>query len=268
MNKKSIENDALSKEKTEEFLLSETHKINLIVLDKTDSTNIVAKNLIRENPEEIFAVLAKQQTNGRGRLSKSFFSPENTGIYLSIAVPFKNEGEPFSLITVRAAVAVCLVIEKLTFKKPQIKWVNDIYLNSKKICGILAESVINPDSGEYFAAVIGVGLNFKEPSNGFPKEISEIAGALFNEETPTVSINQMAAGLICGLISPDDKTSCFLDEYRKRCFVIGKNIEYTENNNKYCAEAIGIDNSGCLVVKDSHGNKKILNSGEISIRTV
>ena len=130
--------------------------LDLFLYPVIDSTNDEAKRLIKSGTTPPFLVAANEQTHGRGRQGKSFYSPADTGIYMSLVLSF-SDGESISKITVIASVAVCKAIEKLTGLKPEIKWVNDVYLNGKKICGILCESVIG--GTDLTPVIIGVGLN-------------------------------------------------------------------------------------------------------------
>ena len=132
-------------------------------------------------------LVAESQTAGRGRLGRSFHSPVGTGLYMSILLRPTFSAERALFITTAAAVAVCRAIEQETGLKPQIKWVNDIYLHEKKICGILTESSINFETKGLKWAVLGIGLNLSEPEGGFPEEIRSVAGALFAESCARVS---------------------------------------------------------------------------------
>ena len=138
----------------------------LTCLDVTDSTNLRLKEMCRSGDRQVQLLCADSQTAGRGRLGRSFLSPENTGIYMSLLLPLPEDDLP---LTVRAAAAVCRAVEEVTGQRLLIKWVNDLFLDGKKVCGILAEGVEN-------MAVLGIGLNVRMPERGFPDV--PIAGAL------------------------------------------------------------------------------------------
>lgn len=138
------------------------------------------------------------------------------------------------LVTTATAVAVCLAIEKLTAKKPQIKWVNDIYLDGTKICGILTEAVSDFESGKIETLIVGIGLNVKEPLTGFPAELDTIAGSLMSsKETENINRNRLIAEIanqFDGIYQTIEERS-FLADYKKRCFVMGKKL-LLKNVNK------------------------------------
>ena len=132
-------------------------------------------------------VIANEQTAGRGRLSRSFFSPKDTGIYMSLLLRPKNYSAKQAVrITTMAAVAMCEAIETVSDEKAEIKWVNDIFVRGEKVCGILTEGSFNLESGLLDYAVLGIGINIYQPKDGFPNELSSIAGAVFSEKQSTV----------------------------------------------------------------------------------
>lgn len=173
-----------------------------------------------------------------------------------------------TLITTAAAVAVCQAIETLTGKKPQIKWVNDIFLDGRKVCGILTEGIMDMESRTIGTIILGIGLNFREPETDFPDEIQSIAGTLFDKKNAAVTRNQMVAEILNRfyLLYPDLVKRSYLDEYRKRCFVLGEQVTFPQGNETIEAKAIAIDNDGGLVVALPNGETKILTFGEISIK--
>lgn len=154
----------------------------LYKFDEITSTQDKLKALYHEG-EACFgdAVLAKKQTRGRGRHGRSFFSPDKTGIYLSLLLPYEDT----QLLTIAAGVAVFESIEKTTGIKADIKWINDLYVRGKKVAGILAEAITN-EEGVLSAVILGVGINVAYPSGDFPQEIKESAGALLSESEPNM----------------------------------------------------------------------------------
>lgn len=226
-------------------------------LQTVDSTNTYAKKMANQFHKELLIVAAQNQTMGRGRLGRSFFSSEN-GIYFSMLIKVPNLYQSVPFITTAAAVSVCKVIREISGKDARIKWVNDIYLGNKKICGILSE--IADDNH----AVVGVGINFYNAP--FPCELETIAASLFEEESP-VSKNYVIAEIaneFIKLIHALPKTS-FLEDYRKLSMVIGKDITYYENGEGVDGKALDIDPSGGLIVLT--GSEKVtLNTGEITVR--
>ena len=233
--------------------------MDIHVLKETGSTNNECKRLIAGGANGYCLVVAERQTAGKGRLGRSFFSPEGS-IYMSLAFPVDTDISDAVKLTTAASVAVVKAIEALTDHKPLIKWVNDVYLGGKKICGILTEGVTDMESGRVGHMVIGIGLNCgTEP---FPEELRDIAG----------SIDRRGVSR-CAFIAAITKelTACvegaqFMDFYRSRSFVLGKDINYIRNGVVTPAVALAIDDSGALIVRTADGGEQRLNTGEISVR--
>ena len=207
---------------------------------------------------------ADNQTGGRGTRGRSFFCYDG-GLYLSLFMTPKKE--IFDAATAYAGVAVCLAIEKLTDKKPCIKWVNDIYRGGKKICGILCESVDLKDRKK--GIIIGVGLNIVPPAGGFPPEIEKKAGAVFSNDgaRPTSDIkNLMCAEIVNQIYSLCEKSrDQVLFEYRSRLFIKGREITFCQNGQTFRATAENADDRFRLVVSFPSGQKKTLQSGEVTL---
>ena len=170
------------------------------------------------------------------------------------------------LITTAAAVAVCLAIDKFTIHEPKIKWVNDIYINDKKVCGILTEAVTDIENGTISNVIVGIGLNVK--TELFPTELKEIAGSIFTSTENNCIRNQLSAEIINNILTMcgnlEDRT--FLEIYKEKSMIIGEKIKYLKNNQWFEGYAHDIDEFGGLVVFHDDGHKEILHSGEISVR--
>ncbi|MCR5208484.1 MAG: biotin--[acetyl-CoA-carboxylase] ligase [Eubacterium sp.] len=231
--------------------------INVVYYPVTDSTNTQAKRLVSECEEDALLVVADAQTEGRGRLGRSFYSPESTGIYMSLAIKCKKPLGDYLKVTAAAAVAVCRAIEELTNLEPFIKWVNDIYVGGKKVCGILCESVTD---GRSSAVIIGIGINVNTVR--FPEDLKN-AGSL-KVELDRAKLAAKIAALTLELTDKDGGE--YLDYYRSRSFVTGKKITVIKNGSERSAEAVGIDGSFGLTVRYDGEKEETLNSGEISIR--
>ena len=242
----------------------------IIKYDTIDSTSNLAKTIATGVNSHGTIITANHQTAGRGRFGRSFFSPAGHGIYMSLILhSSKIQLANPVMATVFAAVAVCKAIEKVcthTAKKLQIKWVNDIFYNNKKICGILTEPVFDAKTGNIDSIVIGIGINFSTPQDGMPKDIENIAGAIFFDQKPTITkedlINEVAYEImkICNSNIPP-----FLDEYKSKVFVIGKKITVIDAGQRYEAIALDIDQDARLVVEKSTGEIIAISSGEVSI---
>lgn len=246
----------ISKSKITGCLPEKYKNISISVFEAVDSTNRVAKESVGELPH---LVVADSQTAGRGRLGRSFYSPAGTGIYMSLAVGGFPSFADGVFTTSAAAVAVTDAILSLTGINTGIKWVNDIYLDGKKICGILAESVVRESD---VTIVIGIGLNLT--TKDFPGELTNIAGSLSSDVPKELFVAEIVKNLLEFCQNPDDGT--FMDRYRSRSIVIGKEINYFHAGEQKSATAVDIDNSGGLIIRDSSGIETTLSSGEITIR--
>ena len=184
--------------------------ISFKVFEELDSTILECKRLCAATPNlynsdetlteqgkklNFHVVLAEKQTAGRGRLGRTFYSPAKNGIYFSmIYIPEHSVIQPAKM-TATAAVAVCNAIKKVFNLETKIKWVNDIFFNGKKICGILTEGITNFETGKIEAAIIGIGINISQPDSGFPKEIADVAGSLLKNPPESIKRNELAAQL-------------------------------------------------------------------------
>ena len=245
----------ISASKIAGFLPDKYNNLSITLFDSIDSTNRIAKEEAGSALPRL--VVADSQTAGRGRLGRSFFSPSGTGIYMSVAIGGFPALSDAVFTTSAAAVAVTDAILTLTGKETGIKWVNDVYFDGKKICGILAESVF---SGENVVVVVGIGLNLSTAD--FPAEISGVAGSLGT----SISREQFIAEITKNLLDLCESPGTFMEKCRARSIVLGKEINYFYGNEKKSAFAVDIDEKGGLVVRNSSGNLTTLSSGEITVR--
>jgi len=253
------ESDVLTAEGIRAALPPALRDMDIRVLPETGSTNNEAKRLIAGGISGYTLVAAEKQTAGKGRLGRSFFSPEGS-IYMSLAFRTDAEIADAVKLTTAASVAVVKTVEALTDCRPGIKWVNDVYLDGKKICGILTEGVTDIESGRVRHIVIGIGLNCgKEP---FPEELRDIAGSI---DRAGVSRSRFIAGIAAELIACIEGAD-FLEFYRSRSLVLGKEINYIQNGVATPATALAITDSGALHVRRADGTEAVLNTGEISVR--
>ncbi len=224
-----------------------------------DSTNSEARRRIEEGISLPAVFIAKEQSMGRGRRGRSFFS--KGGLYMSLAVDTSEKNTV--LLTSAAAVAVAEAIEETIGISVGIKWVNDLYLSGKKICGILCEAVADKESGKTIAVIIGIGVNLNVTE--FPEELKSTAGGIIS---PDISPKALAKAITEKMLSVLDIPSDIIEKYKKRSIVLGKNISYEKNGIIYPAKALDIDPAGGLVVQNDDGTKTLLNSGEITLRIV
>lgn len=229
------------------------------------STNDRAKVLASEGKRNI-CVIADRQTGGRGRMGRSFFSPPGCGLYLSAVFSPNIRGEDSALLTTYAAVAVWECIRALTGVTPSVKWVNDIYLNGKKICGILAEGKIDYVTGLFEYAVLGIGINVKKTP--FPEELACIASDLETETGVSVCREELTELLLQKLAGMEKafETRDFMRIYRENCFVLGRDIEVFRGNERFLAHALDVTDRGELLIRVGD-QTQILQSGECSLRS-
>lgn len=235
------------------------------------STNTVLKELAKNGEKTGYVLVAQEQTAGKGRLGRKFYSPIDTGIYLSVILRPQMTIEDSLFITTSAAVAVARAIENVSNNKvkPQIKWVNDVFIDGKKVCGILTEASVDFETGGLEYAVLGIGINTFPPKGGFPEEIDKVATAVFNDRNAEKNArNRLAAEVIKQLeLLPENYTSPeILEEYKQRSILIGKKVWAITKNEKNPCTVLDIDNRARLVVKFENGDIKALSTGEVSIR--
>lgn len=235
----------------------------------TASTNALMRERAAAGAPEGLVILANQQTRGRGRLGREFYSPPDTGLYMSLLLrPQEMEAAQAVQITTMAAVAACQAIETLTGKTAQIKWVNDILLGGRKVCGILTEGAFNLETGKPEEVVVGIGFNVYPPAGGFPEDIQETADSIFHIQADEGK-NRLAAAFLNRFfaIYQDPAHSDFAARYRDRSMVIGHPIRVITPTQVRHAYALDIDRDCRLVVRYEDGTVAQLSSAEVSIRT-
>ena len=265
------QSDLLSAEGIRPHVLPQLKDGDILVFETIDSTNLEAKRRAMAGGGHFTAVVADRQTLGRGRFGRSFFSPPGCGVYMSLLLkPTPRQLSDVTLLTTAAAVAVCRAIEALTPLRPQIKWVNDLYLDGKKLCGILTEAVTDLESGAVESVVIGLGLNFKQSETALPEEVAAVAGTLFGARPPAITRNRLIAEIMNQLFALWDtlSTRAFLADYRSRSMLLGQEIVFARGEEKYAATAEEIDDDGALVVRMPNGERLALRSGEVSVRPI
>ena len=247
--------------------LDKSDNRDIIVLDETDSTNNYAKELARKGAKNATAVIADFQTAGKGRMGRSFCSPHGTSIYLSIILRPETDMETSQLITSCAAVAAAQAIDKVCGTDVKIKWVNDLFLNGKKICGILTEASVNFESGQPEYAVVGIGINVKSIKNIFSQELINVATSIEDETGIVPSRAEIIAEILKNMdkLTKNLSDTAFMDEYRKRSFIIGRRVSVSKFDSEKNALAIGISDNAGLIVRYDDGTEETLNSGEARI---
>lgn len=240
------------------------HEINNIyILDKVDSTNKYLKELANNGENEISIAIAKEQTAGRGRLGRSFVSNSGKGIYMSILLRPTFGIELSKRITSLTATAVSEAIDEVTKLNTKIKWVNDIYVNDKKLAGILTEGHTNFESGKVDYIVVGIGVNLYKQI--FPDNLDNIITTIEDETNELFSINKIIECILNKLIYyyRNIEENIHITEYRKRSYVINKNVELNIHGIIQYGKVLDIDDEGELIVL-INDKKETIYSGEIT----
>ena len=211
-------------------------------------------------------VLAGHQSGGRGRLGRSFSSPEGKGIYLSLILRPNCPADRLMHLTCAVAVATCDAIEAATGIRPGIKWINDLILGKKKLGGILTELCVEQGIVQY--AVIGIGINCSQKTADFPEEIRDIAVSLEGFTGKPVNQVKLIGSLASHLYEMNScLLSCdFMASYRKDCVTLGQEISIVRGEEISHGKAMDLDRQCGLIVQYPDGSTGVVNSGEVSIR--
>lgn len=242
-------------------------EVYLKLYQETDSTNRAAKQAaIAGEAGHGSVILACGQSCGRGRRGRSFYSPSQAGLYLSVILQPQGNLRESLLLTTEAAVAVYKAVRKITGIELDIKWVNDLYYKGKKVCGILTEAITDFESGEIQYAVVGIGLNLYEEEGGYPPELRGIAGGLYRNqrEAEGVNRNRLAAEIVNCLLD-ETRELKLLPEYLDRNMIPGHRIQILDGQQSRSAYAVAICQDGRLKVREEDGSETLLAYGEVSV---
>ena len=222
-----------------------------------------------ENAPHGTILIAGQQTGGRGRLGRSFYSPADAGIYMSVLLRPNCAPTELMHLTCAAAGAACDAVEAAAGIRPGIKWTNDLVFGKRKLAGILTELGLDA-KGNVSYAIIGIGINCCQQISDFPMELRNMAGSLSIATGKAVSRAQVAAALITQLERMDRQLltgkAAMLEQYRRDCVTLGQEISVLRGEDVRHGTALDIDDSGALVVRFDDGCTKAVSSGEVSIR--
>ncbi|HIZ54784.1 MAG TPA: biotin--[acetyl-CoA-carboxylase] ligase [Firmicutes bacterium] len=260
--------DILSVQGIRKYLNPVCSTTELDVRLTVESTNALLREKAAADAPDGYTIIANAQTAGRGRLGRSFYSPSDTGIYMSLLLrPATLQPSQAVKLTTMAAVAACEAIEGLSEEKAWIKWVNDIYMNGKKVSGILTEGSLSLENGSMDYIILGIGFNLYPPKDGFPEELNPIAGAIFRE-CHDDGKNRLVAGFLNRFMAyyMAEGNADFADKYRERSFVIGKRVNVLFPGGSQKAVALDVDENCRLIVQFEDGRIERLSFGEISIR--
>lgn len=232
------------------------------------STNTLLRQQAEAGAPEGTVLAATEQTAGKGRRDHSFFSPPDSGLYLSLLLRPELAAQEALALTTCAAAAVALAIEDCAGVDAQIKWVNDVFCRGKKVCGILTEAALDLETGGLQYAIVGIGVNLFPPEGGFPPELNE-AGAVFDSKPQGLeSRSQLAGSILNHFFSfyPNLAEKPFFGDYRKRSLVLGQPITILERGQTRPAVALDLEEDFSLRVREEDGTVRCLSSGEVSVR--
>lgn len=254
--------NALTKQGIEKYLAIDG--LDIRIYKEVKSTNDVAKALAADGAGEGVVVIAQQQSGGKGRLGRKFYSPSDSGVYMTIILRPSVEKTPY--LTVLAAVAVAEGIERAGGKPASIKWVNDVFADGKKCCGILTEAVADLETGGVEFAVVGMGVNVTTPDGGFAPEIKDVAAAACDGvEDGRNKVVAMVLNAYFEAYRSFDKAE-IAKRYKAKSFLTGREITVVKGNENLRAKAIEIDDDCRLVVEYGDGLRETLSAGEVSLK--
>lgn len=237
--------------------------------DTIDSTNTCAKNMAQEDAPHGTVLIAGAQTKGRGRMGRSFSSPADKGIYLSVILRPDVPAEHLMHLTCATAVAVCDAVEAVCGYRPGIKWINDLIAGGKKLGGILTELSVDP-GGKVRYAIIGIGINCHQVQADFPPDIRNTAISLQAVTGKPVCRYQLAAAMIRRLKEMDaqllTEQQALMSAYRKNCVTLGREVILLRDENQQTATALDIEDDGALLVLLPDGRQERICSGEARVR--
>ena len=234
----------------------------------TDSTNTRAKQLAKEGAPEGTVLIAGNQTAGRGRMGRTFQSPDGQGVYLSVIL--RPDCLPAELmhLTCAAGAAMVQAVEAACAITPQIKWINDLVVGQKKLGGILTEMSLADGKVDY--AVVGIGINCLQRAGDFPAEIADMATSLSIVCGKTVPPERLAAAMVEALWQMagtllTEKTQ-WMSRYKANCLTLGKEIQVIRGDTVLFGKALDMDENGGLLVQYTDGTTQVVASGEVSVR--
>ncbi len=236
----------------------------------TDSTNTQAKHMAASGAPNGTILIAEQQSGGRGRLGRQFFSPPGMGVYLSVILRPDCSPNQLMHLTCAAAVAACNAVEAAAGFRPDIKWTNDLVAGNRKLGGILTELSIDPKTRRVEYAVVGIGINCCQSEADFDPSIRSMACSIHSVTGRQVDRILLICELIKALYAMDEglltQREAILNRYREGCRTLGKEVSVVQGEQSRHAVALDIDPQGALIVRYADGSIQAVNSGEVSIR--
>ncbi len=261
------ESDVLDEKSIRAYLGGDYSDIDIHIHKVIDSTNTEVSRLSAAGAGEGTVVIASEQTAGKGRRGRSFYSPAESGIYMSMLLRPNLPMEQSVRITTAAASSVAKAIEEVTGAPTGIKWVNDIYVGGSKVCGILTEASFSIEDNSLDCIILGIGINLYQPEGDFPDDIKNVAGFICDNKSFSYK-NKLIASIIKNFRSyySEISTGSYMDAYRKRLLWMGEKINIISGDNMVPATLLGVDDECHLKVRYEDGREEAISSGEISIR--
>ena len=259
--------DVISEFSIKDFMHFYADEITVLAFKTVTSTNTIARDFARRGLTQYTAIVAEEQTEGRGTKGRRFFSPPDTGLYMSLILRPDGKATDTLYITTAAAAACAEAIESVFGVRAGIKWVNDIFVDGKKVCGILTEGSLDPDGRGIEYAVLGIGVNVFRPTEDFPEEIRNTAYWLTDEPLCNIR-SRLAAEILDRFIFYYKRLAekPFMKSYRKRMFLIGKEIEFSLGEENRIGVVTSLTDSLQLEVKLENGETLLLSSGDVRLK--
>ncbi len=237
--------------------------------DRIGSTNDLARDLAANSVPSGTVVLAGLQTNGHGRMGRSFSSPDGMGVYFSCILRPNCKPEQLMHLTCAAAVGAAQAVEAASGLRPGIKWTNDLVIGRKKLGGILTSLQIDPQTGLVSSAVIGIGINCLQKDADFPPEIRALATSL-SMHTERCDPAALAAALILEMQRIEQRLlsekAQIMASYKDLCITLGREVSWKEGACLHHGKAVDLDADGGLILEFPDGSRRTAAFGEVSIR--
>lgn len=241
----------------------------LEVYESVTSTNTMAKKRAQAGEQEGLVIIAEEQTKGKGRSGRSFYSPKECGIYMSILLRPTLDFTRATYLTTCAATAVAEALDDFVEGETQIKWVNDIIYQGRKAAGILTEAAVDMEDGKLEYAILGIGVNIFPPGEAYPEEIREIATPVFAKREGLEGIRgRLIARILECFFSYYQELAKkeYYDVYKRKSFVLGQMVQVLKGKEVWEGKAVDVDKDFHLIVEGANGKRESLSSGEIRIR--
>lgn len=242
---------------------------SLLVLDDVDSTNDEAVRQLSAGRPAPFAVLARRQTQGRGRFGRTWHSDSPTSLYASFGFRPRVAPERMQTFTLWMGLNICELLSNFAGVTPGIKWPNDILFDGRKAGGMLTEARIDAD--EIRDLVFGLGLNVNHPAAGWPADLGRRAVALSDVTGAPLDLNRLAAALIGRVLLAYQNfvegahLRTFADLWHRYDLLRGKPVALLEGGRRHHGVVSGLDDEGALLLRDSRGKVHRFRAGEVTL---